>query len=430
MKGNSLRDGTRPVQGACDLKKNASLMGTIAVLGTFDTKGVEHAFLAEKIREQGHRTLLIDVGTGSAPQVSCDLSRDDVAQAGKLNLSELTTRGDRGECVTAMSQAAPILLEQLRQSGRIQGVISLGGGGGTAIATAAMRALPIGFPKVMVSTLASGKTDHYLGTKDIVMMPAIVDISGLNRISKAIFTRAAGAISGMVNAEPEVDDSRPIIAASMFGNTTDCIAAAQKLLDQAGYEVLVFHATGTGGRAMESLIQSGYVSGVLDVTTTELADEIVGGTLSAGPERMQAAAAGGVPSIVAPGCLDMVNFGAPETVPRQFSQRRFYHHNPQVTLMRTTPVECRQIGSILGQKINACSAPVTVLIPLQGVSVISAPGQPFYDPEADAALFQALTSTLRPEIDVVKLDCNINHPDFAQTCVETLLENIRLTLTR
>ena len=400
-------------------------MATIAVIGTLDTKGREHAFVAERIRSRGHHTLLIDVGTGAAPAVMPDLTRTEVAEAGGIDLATLIARGDRGECVSAMAEAAPRLLVRLAAAGTIQGAISLGGGGGTAIASAAMRPLPIGFPKLIVSTLASGNTSHYVGTSDIAMMPAVVDVQGLNRISRTILSRAAGAICGMVEADVAAGDEKPLVVASMFGNTTTCIEAAIPLLEKAGYEVLVFHATGTGGRAMESLIASGLVAGVLDITTTELADELVGGVLSAGPQRLDAAATHGVPAIVAPGCLDMVNFGEQASVPRRFAGRRFYVHNPQVTLMRTTPEECAELGRMVGTKLNASRGPVTVLIPRRGISVISAPGGPFHDATADAALFSSLETGLRPDILRMTLDCEINDPAFALACVEALLENIR-----
>lgn len=399
-------------------------MAVIGVLGTLDTKGQEHAFVAEQIRARGHQPLLIDVGTGGPSQVAPDVTREQVAQAGGIDLAALAARGDRGECVAAMSAAAPILMEQLQRDGRIAGVISLGGGGGTAIATAAMRALPIGFPKLMVSTLAAGNTAHYVGTKDIVMLPSIVDVAGLNRISRTILTRAAGAICGMVEAVVAVDDARPLIVASMFGNTTACVNAAVPILEAAGYEVLVFHATGAGGRTMESLIESGLVAGVLDVTTTEWADELVGGVLSAGPHRLEAAGRAGVPAVVVPGCLDMVNFGEPGSVPEEFRGRTFYAHNPQVTLMRTSVVECRELGRILAEKINAYTAPVTVLFPRQAISVISAPGGPFHDLAADAALFDALAAGLKNGVELQAHDRQINDPAFAQACADALLCNI------
>jgi uncharacterized protein (UPF0261 family) len=400
-------------------------MATIAVLGTLDTKGREHAFVAERIRARGHGTLLIDVGTGVEPAVTPDILRAEVAAAGGIDLAPLMARGDRGECVSSMAQAAPRLLEALAAAGRIQGVISLGGGGGTAIASAAMRALPIGFPKLMVSTLASGNTAHYVGTTDITMMPAVVDVQGLNRISRTILARAAGAICGMVEADVASGEDKPLIVASMFGNTTKCIEAAVPLLEQAGYEVLVFPATGTGGRAMESLIASGMVAGVLDITTTELADELVGGVLTAGPERLEAAARHGVPAVVAPGCLDMVNFGERQTVPKKFAGRSFYIHNPQVTLMRTTPEENAELGRILAAKVNASRGPVSVLIPRRGISVVSEEGGPFHHQHADMELFSAIEAGLRPGIPCTSLDCTINDPAFARACVESLLTNIR-----
>jgi uncharacterized protein (UPF0261 family) len=269
-----------------------------------------------------------------------------------------------------------------------------------------------------------------MGTKDIVMMPAIVDVQGLNRISRTILSRAAGAICGMVEADVSGGEEKPLIVASMFGNTTKCIEAATPILEEAGYEVLVFAATGAGGRAMESLVESGLVAGVLDVTTTEWADELVGGVLAAGPTRLDAAAKAGVPAIVAPGCLDMVNFGEPQSIPSRFAGRTFYPHNPQVTLMRTTPAECAELGGIIAAKVNAYPAAVTVLIPRGGISVISAPGGPFHDPEADAALFDALRNGLRPDIPVVVRDEAINDPAFARACAEALLDNIRLTATK
>ncbi len=399
---------------------------TIAVLGTLDSKGEEHAFVADLIREKGHTPLLIDVGTGGEPTVSPDIDRFEVAAAGGVDLKTLIERQDRGECVSAMSEAAPLLVGKLAAEGKINGIISLGGGGGTALGSGAMRGLPVGFPKVMVSTLASGNTAHYVGSKDITMIPSIVDVAGLNRISKTIFTRAAGAICGMVESEVQSSgDERPLIAASMFGNTTECVDAARAILEEAGYEVLVFHATGTGGKTMETLIEDGMVEGVLDITTTEWADELVGGTLSAGPTRLEAAGKAGVPAIVTPGCLDMANFGARETVPDQFDGRNFYIHNPQVTLMRTTPEECAELGKILAEKVNAYSGPVSVLLPTKAISIISAEGQSFYDPDADMALFQAIKENLSEDVELIEMDAEINDPEFSQACAEALLKHLK-----
>ena len=400
-------------------------MATIAILGTFDTKGDEHAFIAERVRQRGHRAFLIDVGTLDAPRLQPDVSRERVLEAVGVDIAELMRRRDRGESVAAMAKAAPVFLKRLVESGQIDGVISLGGGGGTAIATAAMRALPIGFPKVMVSTLAGGNVAPYVGTKDIVMFPSIVDVAGINRISRQILSRAAGAIVGMVETVPAVGVDRPVIAASQFGNTTRCVDHARQRLEKAGFEVVVFHATGVGGRTMESLIESGMVSGVLDITTTEWADELVGGILAAGPTRLEAAARSGVPAIITPGCLDMVNFGGPESVPAGFKGRRFYVHNPQVTLMRTTPEECDRLGRVIAEKLNLSRGPVSVLLPLRAISIISAPGQPFHDPEADRALFASLKAGLRADIPVRELDMEINDPCFADACADELLAMLR-----
>jgi uncharacterized protein (UPF0261 family) len=395
----------------------------IAVIGTLDTKGAEHAYVADCLREFGHEPLLVDLGTGGPATIRPDITRDEVATAGGIDLAALAATGDRGTCITAMSEAAPVLLAKLAAEGRIDGVISLGGGGGTALGTAAMRALPIGFPKVMVSTMASGHTTPYVASKDIVMFPSIVDVSGLNRISRPLFRQAAAAIAGMVDAEKvEGTEGRPLIAASMFGNTTRCVDLARTVMERAGYEVLVFHATGTGGRTMETLIGDGLISGVLDITTTEWADELVGGVLTAGPHRLEAAARAGVPAVVVPGCLDMVNFGAPDTVPPHFGGRNFYHHNPQVTLMRTTPEENAALGRILAEKVNASTGPVRVLVPTRAISFISAPGQPFHDPEADAALFDSLRRHIDPAISLVEIDVAINDEIFAEACAGNLLE--------
>jgi uncharacterized protein (UPF0261 family) len=397
---------------------------TIAILGTLDTKGDEHGYVADLIRARGHRTLLIDVGTDRPPKIAPDVSREEVAKIAGIDLAGLIQRHDRGESVAAMARAAAAILTKLQTEGKIDAVISLGGGGGTAIATAGMRALPLGFPKVMVTTLASGNTSQYVGVKDIVFVPSIVDVAGLNRISRVILARAAGAICGMVETQPPTAQDKPVIVASMFGNTTKCVEHAKGILEQAGYEVLVFHCTGTGGRTMESLIESGLVAGVLDVTTTEWADELVGGVLTAGPTRLDAAAKAGIPAIIAPGCLDMVNFGEPQTVPEKFKGRTFYQHNPQVTLMRTTPDECAQLGRIIAEKANSYRGPVTVMIPKKAISIISAAGQSFHDPAADTALFNSLKSALKPSVPVVEMDCEINDPSFAEACARKLLEQL------
>ncbi len=392
-------------------------MATIAILGTLDTKGEEHAFVADLIRERGHTPLLIDAGTQGEPTVKPDILRDQLIGG--------QTFTDRGEAMAAMAGVATAFCAKLVARKKIAGIVSLGGGGGTAIGTAVMRALPAGFPKLMVSTLAASESAPvYMGVKDVTMMPSIVDIAGLNRISREIFANAAGAICGMVETSAPKTEDKPIIVASMFGNTTDCVNLAKSILEAVGYEVLVFHATGTGGRTMESLIETGMVAGVLDITTTEWADEHVGGILGAGPTRLEAAARHGVPAIVTPGCLDMVNFGEPDSVPDKFADRTFYQHNPQVTLMRTTPEECSALGKIISEKINLSIGPVTVLLPTKAISVISAEGEPFRDPTADQALFFALKENLRKDIEIIVEDYVINDPKFAERCAQTLLAGL------
>ncbi len=399
---------------------------TVALVGALDTKGKEYAYVKACIEAHGHSALLIDIGTGGPPVIEADISRQDVADAAEIDLAALMQRQDRGESMAAMSRGAAALIPRLYAEGRIQAIMALGGSGGTFVACAAMRSLPMGIPKVMVSTVAGGDASAYVGVSDIVMVPSIVDVAGLNRISRGVYAKAVGAVCGMLEtAVPEGDD-KPLIAASMFGNSTRCVDQAKAILEQHGYEVLVFHATGTGGRTMESLIETGAIAGVLDITTTEWADELVGGVLTAGPHRLEAAARHGVPAIVTPACLDMVNFWAPETIPEQFQGRRFYQHNPNITLMRTSPEECAQLGRMLAEKLNQSTAPVSVLIPLRGLSVIDAPEQPFWWPEADQALVAELESNLRSDIPVIKMDANVNDAEFAQTCAATLLENMRI----
>ncbi len=397
-------------------------MATILVVGTLDTKGRELAYVRDVIRQQGHDTLLVDVGV-HAPTVQPDISREEVAEAGGVDVAGLAAIGDRGGAVTAMTKAAAAMVRNLFAEDRFQGIISLGGSAGTTIGTAAMQELPVGVPKVMVSTLASGDTRPYVGTKDITMMYSVVDVSGLNRVSRSILGNAAHAVSGMVAgsaAPPTEERDKPLIAATMFGVTTPCVTLAREYLEGQGYEVLVFHATGSGGQAMEALISDGFVDGVLDITTTEWCDELVGGVLAAGPHRLEAAALKGTPQVVSVGALDMVNFGPRDSVPERFADRLFYQHNPTVTLMRTTPQECAELGRIIAEKLNGTTGLTKLFIPLRGVSMIDAQGQPFYDPGADKALFDALRGHLRPGIERIELDLNINDPEFALAMAKEL----------
>lgn len=399
---------------------------TIAVIAALDTKGLEAAFIAEIIERRGHRSLMVDVGV-MADATGADISAHQVAQAGGGDLEALRRAGNKAAAMEVMTKGAAVIASQLHASNRIDGVIGLGGTAGTAIASSAMRALPVGVPKVLVSTVAAGDTRPYIGTKDLTMMYSVVDIAGLNRISTRVLANAAGAVIGMVETEIPVRQERPLIAASMFGNTTACVDRARGLLEAAGFEVLVFHATGTGGLTMESLIADGYFDGVLDLTTTELADEICSGVFSAGPDRLDAAARAGVPQVVAPGCLDMVNFWAPETVPTQYAQRKLFRWNPNVTLMRTNVEESATLGRMLAEKINRSTAAVAVLLPLRGLSQLDTEGSDFWWPDADRALFDALRSGLRADIPVIELDHAINDPAFADRAARTLLDMIHKT---
>ncbi len=397
---------------------------TICVIGAFDTKGNDHAFLREQIQQFGHDVLTVNIGLlGSTDRLPVDFETDAVLRAINVDLDALRARHDKAEAMKMLDQAAPRFIEQLYAQRKFDGIIGMGGSGGSAVIASAMRALPIGIPKVLVSTVASGDVSFYVRGKDIVMFPAIVDVAGLNRISRLVYTRAAGAISGMVLSEPpRAETDRPVIVASMFGNTTDCVDTCVKALDDKGFEVLVFHATGTGGRAMETLVADGLVEAVLDITTTEWADELCGGVFSAGPERLSAPGQRGVPHLIVPGCVDMVNFGAPSTVPAQFHEagRLFYEWNPSVTLMRTNEAENRRIGEIFAEKANAAKGPVAFLFPLRGVSMLDGDGQQFCDRAADRALFDAIRQKLNPAIPIVESDHNINDPEFAARAVELL----------
>ncbi|MBA3408765.1 MAG: Tm-1-like ATP-binding domain-containing protein [Solirubrobacterales bacterium] len=395
-------------------------MATVLLLGTLDTKGEEYAYLRERLELAGADVLVADVGTGGPPH-GCepDIAREDVAGEAGLDLGALT---DRGDAVGAMADAAAGLARRLHGEGRIDGVLAAGGSGNTAIATHAMQALPVGVPKLMVSTVAAGDTRDYVGGSDVTLMASVTDVAGLNSISRQILANAAAAMAGMVLAPPiEPRESRPLVAATMFGVTTPCVTRAREELEAKGYEVLVFHATGTGGRAMEALIDGGFLAGVLDATTTELCDELVGGVLSAGPERLEAAGRAGLPQVVSLGALDMVNFGARATVPPKFEDRNLYVHNPSITLMRTTPEECAELGRQIARKLSAATGPVALFIPLGGVSMIDAEGQPFHDPAADAALFGALREGIdRDRVELVELEHNVNDEAFAVAMAEKL----------
>ena len=396
----------------------------VVLPGTLDTKGVEFQFVRDLLHQRGLATIVIDAGAMGPPHFAPDVPRERVFEMAGTTLAAITRAGDRGKAVEAAARGMAKIVAELHQGGKVDAVLGLGGSAGTTIGTAAMRALPFGVPKVMVSTLASGQVKPYVGVRDILMMNSVVDISGLNRISRRVLTNAVNAVCGMVQDQGGegrgATSERPVIAATMFGVTTPCVSAAQQRLEQAGYEVLVFHATGVGGMTMEAFIGDGLIAGVLDITTTELADELVGGILTAGKDRLTIAGLHGVPQVISLGALDMVNFGPPDTVPERFGGRRFYQHNPTITLMRTTPEENDRLGKEIAEKASAARGPTAVLVPLRGVSAIDREGQPFWWPEADAALFQSLRNWVGPQVKLVELELHINDPQFAQVAVETL----------
>ena len=398
---------------------------TVVLVGTLDTKGDEYAYLRDRLRLHGVKTVLVDVGTLEAPRTEPDIDRREVAAATGVDVDELARARDRGRAVSAMAEAAAALVRRLYEGGHCDGVLAAGGSGNSAIATRSMQALPVGVPKLMVSTVAAGNTRDYIGASDVALMASVTDVAGINSISARILANAAAAMAGMVQAPPvELAEQRPLIAATMFGVTTPCVTAAREELERRGYEVLVFHATGTGGMAMEGLIESGFMTGVLDITTTELCDRLVGGVLAAGPERLEVAGRHGIPEVVSLGALDMVNFGARDTVPAQFENRNLYVHNPSVTLMRTTPEECAELGGIIARKLADARGPVALFVPLKGVSAIDVEGGPFHDPAADEALFQALRDNRPANVELHELEHNINDPEFALAMVDKLVEYV------
>ena len=400
---------------------------TVVLVGTLDTKGHEYAFLRERIRGAGAEVLLVDAGVLGEPQVQADFTREEVAEAVGADHAELVRAADRGQAVDVMGRGAGLLLTRLHREGRLQGAAAVGGSGNSSIAAAAMRDLPVGVPKLIVSTVASGDTRPYVGATDVTMMYSVVDISGINQISSQILTNAAGAIAGMAGAKhPPPTSERPLVGATMFGVTTACVTRARERLEELGYEVLVFHATGTGGQSFEALASGGFLAGVLDATTTELADELGGGVLSAGPDRLEAVGRSGIPQVVSLGALDMVNFGPRDTVPDKFSGRNLYVHNPTITLMRTTPEENAELGRRIARKLNGAGSPTVLFIPLGGVSAIDVEGQPFHDPEADAALFGALREGIDPsKVEVHELEADVNDPGFATAMADRLHELIQ-----
>lgn len=398
-------------------------MKTVAVAGAFDTKGTDYEFLIRNIREHGVGVLTIDFGVMSDPPFVPDVNSADVARAGGADLNSLRESKDKTRAMRVMAEGLSRTLLRLHEDGRLDGVCGLGGSGGTTILSAGVRGLPIGIPKLLVSTVAAGDVSAYVGSGDLTLMHSVVDVAGLNRISRDIYANAAGAIAGMVRtARPQSAGDRPLVAASMFGNTTACVDRARGSLDRAGWEVLVFHATGTGGKTMQRLAKEGLLAGLLDLTTTELADEVCGGVFSAGEERVEIGALSAIPVVVAPGCVDMCNFGPRASVPERYGDRLLYEWNATVTLMRTNVEENRKIGEMIAETANRCAGPAAVLLPLRGVSMLGSRGEPFWDEAADQACFDAIRKHLKREVPVIELDTNINDSAFADRATQVFLE--------
>lgn len=401
-------------------------MKTIAIAGTFDTKGAEYFYVKQLVEQWGLHALMIHTGVFE-PTFEPDITNEQIANAAGYHIEEIVEKKDRALAMEVLSKGMEQLIPQLYKEGKFDGILSFGGSGGTALVTAAMRALPIGVPKLMVSTMASGDVARYVGTSDIIMMPSIVDVAGLNKISKTVFKNAVLAMAGMVGTadrlQADEEEEKPLVAATMFGVTTPCVTYAKQYLEEKGYEVLVFHATGTGGKTMESLISAGFFKGVLDLTTTEWCDELVGGILAAGPNRCEAAAKQKIPQVMSVGAVDMVNFGPMNEVPKQFANRNLYKHNPMVTLMRTTEEENVAIAEKLAQKLNMATKDTILMLPLGGVSAIDAKEQPFYGPKEDEALFQTLRAKVNTDVvEIIEMDNNINDPVFGQTAAQKLIE--------
>lgn len=400
-------------------------MAIVVLVGTLDTKGLEYGWLRARLESRGVKVIMVDTGVIGAPRIPADVSRAEVARAAGVDLDGLRSEGDRGAAVTAMARGAAEVVRRLHAEGRLHGVLALGGSGGTSIATRAMRALPLGVPKVMVSSMASGDVAPYVGSSDITMMYSVVDIAGVNRVSAPILANAVDAVAGMARgfeaAAPPVPDDRPLVAASMAGVTTPGVDAARARLTELGYEVLVFHASGAGGRTLETLAEQRLFAGVLDLTLCELADDLCGGILTAGPDRLLAAGRAGIPQVVSPGALDMVKFGPLDTVPERVLDRDVRVHNPSISVVRTTAEECAELGARVAAKLRTASGPTAVCLPLRGLSTLGAPGGPYHDPMLDEAVFDAVKDGLRGSpVDVVEFDTHLNDPTFGRAAADLL----------
>lgn len=400
---------------------------TVVLVGTLDTKGTEYAFFRDRIRECGVDVLLIDAGILGEPLTEPDVTRQEVAAAAGADVAALADARDRATAIATMGRGAAEVVCRLHAEGRLDAIGALGGSGGTTLATKAMRALPVGVPKLMVSTVASGETRPYVGSVDVTMMYSVVDVAGVNRISARIMANAARALAGMATGtESPPDDEKPLIVASMWGITTPCVTTARERLEQLGYDVLVFHQTGTGGKAMEELMATGLVDGVLDVTTTELADELAGGIWACGPERLETAGRLGIPQVVSLGALDVIVIsatGLPDPLPDRFGGRPIYLHDELLAATRATPEECRELAAVIARKLNAATGPTVLFVPLRGLSLLSTDGQVLHDPKGDDALFSALRELIdQSKVELHEVDLDINDSRFGLAMADRLHE--------
>jgi uncharacterized protein (UPF0261 family) len=403
-------------------------MATVVLLGTLDTKGDEYAFLRDRVAEAGCRVVMINGGPLADPDYETDFGRAEVAAAAGADLDSLIEAGDRGAAVETMAEGASVLVERLYREGRLDGILGMGGSGGSSLISRAMRALPVGVPKILVSTMGARDTGPYVGTTDIAMMYSVVDIAGINRLSARILANAAAGIAAMAMAcsvQSSPESARPLVGATMYGTTTPGVDAARGWMERAGYEVLVFHATGTGGRSMEALMESGFITAVLDITTTELMDEVAGGALSAGPDRLEKAGSLGIPQVVSLGGVDQITFGPADTVPDRFRDRNVYSHNVTITLVRSNAEECVRFGRVVAEKLNKAVGPVSLFIPLRGTSLYAVEGAMFHDPDADRALFSSLRENLDRSVEIVEMDTDINDPAFATAMAARLDHHYR-----
>ena len=397
---------------------------TVLMVGTFDTKGQEYKFCKELIEARGLNVLTIDTGILGEPGFEPDVSAQAVAEAAGTTLQALRDANDRGSAVVAMSKGAAKIAVEMLAEGKFNGAFSMGGTGGSSLAAAVYAALPVGLPKVLISTAAAGDVSPYVGVKDVTMMYSIVDVAGLNSISRQIFSNGVGAIYGMVTQDPPpAGEERPLVTASMYGVTTPCVTRVRESLEEAGYEVLVFHATGSGGKSMEALISGGYIKGVADITTHENMDDEVHGIHGAGPERMKAAAAVGIPQIVSMGALDIGTYGPMDSVPTRYKDRNLHVHNASVTIMESSAEERVAVGKRMVEKLNKAVGPTVVYLPLKGISMMDNDGMPFYSPEAREDLFNVFRKGLdQSKVELVELDYHINDPEFADAMSARLIE--------